>query len=200
LITEVASVEHPVSQANPGYARLHGQDALESYARIVEAVHGAGGRIFPQLVHCGAVRQVGASPNPDLAPLSPSGLYLPFETFGEKPAVRQVAEPASIKDIDAAIDGFASSARHAKAIGFDGVQLHGAHGYLIDQFFWDKMNRRQMFTAAAWSTVPALRPRSYGRCAMPLATIIPFSSAGPNGNSRIIGQSCARRLLNWRIS
>ena len=143
LITEVASVEHPVSQANPGYARLHGQDALESYARIVEAVHGAGGRIFPQLVHCGAVRQVGASPNPDLAPLSPSGLYLPFESFGEKPAASQVAEPASIKDIDAAIDGFASSARHAKAIGFDGVQLHGAHGYLIDQFFWDKMNRRQ---------------------------------------------------------
>jgi 2,4-dienoyl-CoA reductase-like NADH-dependent reductase (Old Yellow Enzyme family) len=94
-------------------------------------------------VHCGTVREVGASPNPDLAPLSPSGLYLPFESFGDKPAVRQVAEPASVKDIDAAIDGFARSARYAKALGFDGVQLHGAHGYLIDQFFWDKMNRRQ---------------------------------------------------------
>ena len=143
LITEVASVEHPVSQAHPGYARLHGEDALESYGRIVEAVHGAGGRIIPQLVHCGTVREVGASPNPDLAPLSPSGLYLPFESFGDKPAVRQVAEPASVKDIDAAIDGFARSARYARALGFDGVQLHGAHGYLIDQFFWDKMNRRQ---------------------------------------------------------
>ena len=142
LITEVASVEHPTSQAHPGYARLHGDDALQSYSAIIKAVHAEGGRIIPQLVHCGTVREVGASPNPDLAPLSPSGVYLPFESFGEKVPPTQVAEPATVQEINAAIAGFAISAGYAKQLGFDGVQIHGAHGYLIDQFFWTATNLR----------------------------------------------------------
>jgi 2,4-dienoyl-CoA reductase-like NADH-dependent reductase (Old Yellow Enzyme family) len=142
LITEVASVEHPTSQAHPGYARLHGDDALQSYSAIIKAVHAEGGRIIPQLVHCGTVREVGASPNPDLAPLSPSGVHLPFESFGEKVPPTQVAEPATVQEINAAIAGFAISAGYAKQLGFDGVQIHGAHGYLIDQFFWTATNLR----------------------------------------------------------
>jgi len=140
LITEVAAIDHPVSQASPAYGRMHGEDALVVWRRVVAAVHEAGGRIMPQLVHCGTVRPVGASPNAHLGPLSPSGLQMDFESSA--PAATKVAEPASIAEIDSAIQGFATSARLAKEAGFDGIEIHGAHGYLIDQFFWEKMNKR----------------------------------------------------------
>ena len=140
LITEVAAIDHPVSQATPGYIRMHGEDALAVWRRVVQAVHAAGGRIMTQLVHCGTVRKVGASPNAELPPLSPSGLHMPFESSAEEGT--KVAEPATVAEIDAAIEGFATSARLAKDTGFDGIEIHGAHGYLIDQFFWAKMNQR----------------------------------------------------------
>jgi len=140
LITVVSAVNHPVAQAHPGYARMHGADALSVYARIVESVHAVGGRIIPQLVHCGTVRERGAGPNTHLSPLGPSGLYLGFGGVTPEPVA--VAAPATPAEIDAVIEGFARSATQAARAGFDGIEIHGAHGYLIDQFFWKKLNRR----------------------------------------------------------
>jgi 2,4-dienoyl-CoA reductase-like NADH-dependent reductase (Old Yellow Enzyme family) len=73
-------------------------------------------------------------PNKHLPSVSPSGLFLP----GKQP----VAPPATQAEIRAVIDAFASAARAAREIGFDGVAIHGAHGYLFDQFFWAPINRR----------------------------------------------------------
>ncbi len=96
-------------------------------------MHAAGGLIAPQLWHVGAVR----SQNPEWTPPgpydSPSGLSAPGQTFGEPMSDAAVAD---------AIDAFGRAAGDAKRLGFDAVELHGAHGYLIDQFFWEGVNHR----------------------------------------------------------
>jgi 2,4-dienoyl-CoA reductase-like NADH-dependent reductase (Old Yellow Enzyme family) len=88
---------------------------------------------MPQLWHPGVVRHQGSGPYPEAPSMSPSGLAKP----GKK-----VAEPMTRADIDAVIEAFAKSAGYAKDMGFDGVEIHGAHGYIIDQFFWNGTNVR----------------------------------------------------------
>lgn len=133
IITEGTLINHPAAAASPNLPNFHGEDALNGWARVSEAVHSAGGRIIPQLWHVGMTRKVGDKPNPEAMPVGPSGLDL----SGEK-----ISEPLTEADIASLIAAFAQAAADAKRIGFDGIELHGAHGYLIDQFFWGKTNRR----------------------------------------------------------
>lgn len=133
IITEGTLIHHPAAAANPNWPNFHGKDSLNGWARVAEAVHSAGGRIMPQLWHVGMTRKVGALPNPEEMPVGPSGLDL---------SGKKISEPLSETEIASLIAAFAQAAVDAKRIGFDGIELHGAHGYLIDQFFWGKTNRR----------------------------------------------------------
>lgn len=132
IITEGVAPDHPVALNDVNVPNFHG-DALQGWSKVLKAVKAEGGFIMPQLWHTGMMRKPGSGPNAHLQSVGPSGLFKP----GKK-----VNEPMSNADIDAAISGFATSARHAEELGFDGVELHGAHGYLIDQFFWDGTNER----------------------------------------------------------
>lgn len=96
-------------------------------------MHAAGGKIIPQLWHVGMARSIGELPNASALPIGPTGLNLAGE---------QVTEPMTKNEIQGIVSAFAKAAKDAKAIGFDGIELHGAHGYLIDQFFWEKTNHR----------------------------------------------------------
>jgi 2,4-dienoyl-CoA reductase-like NADH-dependent reductase (Old Yellow Enzyme family) len=98
---------------------------------VVNEVHAAGGKIFPQLWHVGLAVPAGKPLGPGA--VGPSGLLTP----GEK-----VTEPMTQADIDQVVRAFGEGAAAAQRLGFDGVEIHGAHGYLIDQFFWDQTNRR----------------------------------------------------------
>jgi 2,4-dienoyl-CoA reductase-like NADH-dependent reductase (Old Yellow Enzyme family) len=130
LITEGTWIPHPTAGSMPDVPRFYGADALAGWKRVAQQVHAAGGRIFPQLWHTG----IAASRNsPDFRTASPSGLWLPGDQRGE---------PASQSTIDEIIAAFGAAARSAQGLGFDGVELHGAHGYLIDQFLWEGTNRR----------------------------------------------------------
>ena len=133
IITEGTTVAHDAAANDPNVPRFHGEDALAGWARVVADVHAAGGKIMPQLWHVGSVRRPGNQPNPEAKPVSASGLFKP----GKK-----VTEPATDQEIAAIIEAFATSATHAKQLGFDGIEIHGAHGYLIDQFFWAGTNER----------------------------------------------------------
>jgi len=133
IVTEGTYVAHPAAGFDPNVPRFHGADALAGWRRVCEQVHGARGRIFPQLWHVGLVIRPGQEPAAGVRPVGPSGLAKPGE---------RIAEPMSQSDIDAVIEGFGKSARAAKDLGFDGLELHGAHGYLIDQFFWEGTNER----------------------------------------------------------
>jgi 2,4-dienoyl-CoA reductase-like NADH-dependent reductase (Old Yellow Enzyme family) len=133
ILTEGTGIDHPAALGNPNVPWFHSEAPLQGWAAVVESVHAAGGRIMPQLWHVGTARKVGAQPNPDAAPVGPSGIT------GE--GVR-VNEPLSEDEIADLIDAYARGAANAARLGFDGVELHGAHGYLIDQFFWEVTNRR----------------------------------------------------------
>jgi 2,4-dienoyl-CoA reductase-like NADH-dependent reductase (Old Yellow Enzyme family) len=133
IISEGTGVARPASLNDPDIPRFHGEGELAAWKRVIEAVHAAGGLMAPQLWHVGAVRtrrQDWAPPGPYD---SPSGLSSPGHRFGE---------PMSDADIADAIDAFAAAAASAQRLGFDAVELHGAHGYLIDQFFWQGTNER----------------------------------------------------------
>jgi 2,4-dienoyl-CoA reductase-like NADH-dependent reductase (Old Yellow Enzyme family) len=113
--------------------RLFGDDALTAWRKVTSGVHAVGGFIFSQLWHIGAQRDPGAGPYPDSPMISPSGINCDGQVVGE---------PATIAQLEEAVADFARAAVFAKAAGFDGVDLHGAHGYLLDQFHWPVTNRR----------------------------------------------------------
>ncbi|HUW36699.1 MAG TPA: NADH:flavin oxidoreductase [Rhodocyclaceae bacterium] len=133
IITEGTVINHPASTNDPRVPFFYGEAALAGWARVVAEVHAAGGKIMPQIWHVGTVRKAGDSPNPEAPPIGPSGLA--------KQGVK-VAEPMSETEIAAVIAAYAQAAADAKRLGFDGVEIHGAHGYLIDQFFWEGTNQR----------------------------------------------------------
>jgi 2,4-dienoyl-CoA reductase-like NADH-dependent reductase (Old Yellow Enzyme family) len=132
ILTEGTAPNHPQAKNMPNVPQMYGEEALAGWKRVVEAVHRAGGHIFSQLWHVGAVLSRG-TPQLPVAPVSPSGLL--------KPGVK-VGEPMTQREIDAVIEGFAESAANAQRLGFDGIEIHGAHGYIVDEFFWDATNER----------------------------------------------------------
>lgn len=133
VITEGTCVGHEGASGYPGVPYFYGEERLAGWKKVVDAVHGAGGKIAPQLWHVGAVRKSGTAPEGDVPGYGPSGMNVPGKVN------RHVMTQQDIDDVVAA---FAQAAADAKAIGCDAVELHGAHGYLIDQFFWEGTNQR----------------------------------------------------------
>jgi 2,4-dienoyl-CoA reductase-like NADH-dependent reductase (Old Yellow Enzyme family) len=133
IVTEGTYVGHPSAGSSDRVPRIYGEDALAGWKRVVDAVHAEGGRIFPQLWHLGLARQEGSAPHPEAPIVGPSGI---------SPSGRPRGIAASVADIDAIIASFAKAAADAQRIGFDGVELHGAHGYLLDAFLWSRTNQR----------------------------------------------------------
>ena len=152
IVTEGVGIDHPAALGEAGLGEadiphLYGDEALTGWRRVVEAVHAAGGRIIPQLWHQGVMREQGTGPHPDAPSMRPSGLWGPTgrQSSIQQDYVARVAAPTapmSEQDIVEVIAAYARSARRAIEAGFDGVAIHGAHGYLIDTFFWAETNQR----------------------------------------------------------
>ncbi|GAA2246106.1 MULTISPECIES: NADH:flavin oxidoreductase [Kitasatospora] len=134
IVTEGTYVGHESAGQSDRVPRFHGEEQLAGWAKVAEAVHAAGGTIVPQLWHIGMVRKQGEPPYADAPAVGPSGLRVDG-TEGHGRAMTRL-------DLDDVIGAFAEAAAAAERIGFDGVELHGAHGYLIDQFLWAGTNRR----------------------------------------------------------
>ncbi len=133
IITEGTTVNHVASNGYPNVPRFYGEDALAGWKQVVDAVHAEGGKIVPQLWHVGNVRRLGTEPDASVPG------YGPMEKLKEG---KEVVHGMTQDDINDVIDAFAQAAKDAQAIGMDGVEIHGAHGYLIDQFFWEGTNQR----------------------------------------------------------
>jgi 2,4-dienoyl-CoA reductase-like NADH-dependent reductase (Old Yellow Enzyme family) len=134
IVSEGTYVGHESAGQSDSIPRFHGEEQLAGWAKVAEAVHAAGGTIVPQLWHTGMVRRQGEPPFAEAPAVGPSGVRLDG-TQGEGKAM-------TLSDLDDVIGAFAESAAAAERIGFDGIELHGAHGYLIDQFLWAGTNRR----------------------------------------------------------
>jgi len=140
VITEGVYIDHPSSGDNPLLGRFYGEDAFAGWKMVADRVHAAGGLTVPELWHVGLVFRgpdvmTGGDLafRPDLGQVSPSGYIAPG---------KQVSEPMTQAQIDEVIASYARGTAKAVELGFDGIELHGAHGYIIDQFFWKALNHR----------------------------------------------------------
>ncbi|MFD2923998.1 NADH:flavin oxidoreductase [Halobacillus naozhouensis] len=133
IVTEGTGIDHPASVSGASIPLFHGEESLNGWSNVVKEVHEAGGKIVPQLWHVGMTRKKGDLPNEEANPVGPSGLSLD----GDK-----ITEPMTEAEVEKMVEAYAQAAADAKRLDFDGIEIHGAHGYLIDQFFWEKTNQR----------------------------------------------------------
>ncbi len=146
----IVSEATQISQQAQGYAwtpGIHSDEQVESWKLVTGAVHNAGGRIFCQLWHVGAISHPVFQPDGG-APVSSSAWTPEGEAFvgdrhSDGPTVpHEQARALSRDEIDAVIEDYRHAARQAAKAGFDGVELHAANGYLIDQFMRSGVNAR----------------------------------------------------------
>ena len=139
IITEGTYISEDTAQYDPRIPNFYEPEALAGWAKVVEGVHAAGGRILPQLWHIGLAPKsdleevYGGRPDAQVSPIGPSGMMQPDTPYGR--AMTQT-------DIDRISEAYVQAAVTAHKLGFDGVELHAAHGYLIDEFFWEGTNLR----------------------------------------------------------
>ncbi len=153
IITEAIGTDHPAAVGDTGLGEtdlpiFNGPASVAAWRRVVDEVHGAGGKIFPQIWHQGPMRMPGSKPHVDAIAFAPSGLYGDVskapDYYAEKAQIlaAQNLPIPSDTEIEDVVSSFGRAARQAVAAGFDGLALHGAHGYLIDAFLWQETNRR----------------------------------------------------------
>ncbi|MHB1060012.1 MAG: alkene reductase, partial [Rhodanobacter sp.] len=141
IITEGSQVS-PQGKGYPRTPGIYSAGQVAGWRRVTDAVHRAGGRIFLQLWHVGRASHPSLQPGNAL-PVAPSAIAPEGETFtgeGMHPFVTPRA--LATEEIPDAVAQFRHGAEQARRAGFDGVELHGANGYLIDQFLRDGSNRR----------------------------------------------------------
>lgn len=141
LITEATAVT-PGGRGGPNIPGLWDDKHIESWRIVTDAVHAKGGVIFCQLWHAGRLSHSSFAANGE-APLAPSAMTQPGQIFtpeGLKPY--EEAHAMTLDEVRAMVKTFRKAAERAKAAGFDGVELHGAHSYLVDAFTRDMTNKR----------------------------------------------------------
>ncbi|QKG58332.1 NADH:flavin oxidoreductase [Hymenobacter sp. BRD128] len=137
ILSEGTVVERPASSNTPNVPHFYGERALAGWQHVIDEVHQAGGHMGPQLWHMGLIGNHMSGQFPGWKAdqqEGPSGLLKPGT-----PAPGRAMTEADIADTIAA---FGQAAADAQRLGFDCLELHGAHGYLIDQFFWAGVNER----------------------------------------------------------
>ncbi len=172
----VSEGAQPVPEGK-GYWRtpgIHSPEQIEGWARVAEAVHAEGGRIVIQLMHCGRV-VVPANRGFDAEVIGPSAIACPDKVPGPDgiPAATAMPRAMTVQDIADTVEGYAQAARNARAAGLDGVELHCASGYLVNQFLNSASN---------------LRDDAYGGCAQSrvrFAAEVLAALAGAIGGDRV---------------
>jgi N-ethylmaleimide reductase len=142
LIVSEATQILPMGKGYINTPGIHSQEQIAGWKPVVEAVHRSGGRIFLQLWHVGRISHSSLLPE-NASPVAPSSIRARAQTVVETGFV-DVSEPRalSLTEIRRTIEDYGRAASNAKATGFDGVEIHAANGYLIDQFLRSKSNVR----------------------------------------------------------
>lgn len=141
IITEATQIS-PQGVGYPGTPGIHSAEQVAGWRRVTDAVHAQGGRIFLQLWHVGRISHPSLQPDGAL-PVAPSAIRPEGDTFtptGMQPFVTPRA--LSLDEIPGIVNDFRTAAVNALEAGFDGVEVHAANGYLLDQFLRDGSNAR----------------------------------------------------------
>jgi N-ethylmaleimide reductase len=142
LIISEATQISPQGVGYPGTPGIHNAEQIAGWKGVTDAVHAAGGRMFLQLWHVGRISHPSLQPDGAL-PVAPSAIAPAGQAMtaeGLKPFVAPRA--LETEEIAGIVEDYRQAAHNARDAGFDGVELHGANGYLIDQFLRDRSNRR----------------------------------------------------------
>jgi N-ethylmaleimide reductase len=141
IVTEATQVS-PQGVGYPGTPGIHSAEQVAGWKLVTDAVHGAGGRIFLQLWHVGRISHPALQPGGAL-PVAPSAIAPAGQAWTTN-GMEAFVTPRALEtnEIPGIVEDFRRGARHARDAGFDGVELHGANGYLIDQFLRDSTNKR----------------------------------------------------------
>jgi len=141
IITEAAQIS-PQAQGYQNTPGLYTGEQIAAWRKVTDAVHARGGHIFVQLWHVGRVSHVALQPG-GAAPVAPSALRADTKTFISN-AFTDVSAPRALDaaEIPQIVEDFRQSAANAMTAGFDGVEIHGANGYLLEQFIKDGANQR----------------------------------------------------------
>jgi N-ethylmaleimide reductase len=143
IITEATQISQQ-GQGYPGTPGIYTPEQVAGWKLVTEAVHLAGGRIFLQLWHVGRISHTSHQPNGGL-PVAPSAIAAKNSgtfTAAWKPCSIDVPRALETSELPGIVADFKAGAENAKAAGFDGVEVHGANGYLLDQFLHDGSNQR----------------------------------------------------------
>lgn len=133
ILSEGTVIDRPSSSNDANIPHFYGDQALAGWKNVIDGVHAAGGQMGPQIWHMGVMDNHHSGWVPPVPFEGPSGLNRPGFNNGTT---------MTSKDIEDTILAYGKAAAAAKKAGFDCVEIHGAHGYLIDQFFWEGTNER----------------------------------------------------------
>ena len=133
ILSEGTTIDRIAATNHPNIPEFHGAAALAGWQNVINEVHAAGGKMGPQIWHVGSAAGQDPEWQPEGGAESPSGLLAPGKPRGKAMTDEDIAD---------AIASYGRAAADAKRLGFDTLEMHGAHGYLIDQFFWEGTNER----------------------------------------------------------
>lgn len=134
IISEGSLVPHPAAGWSASIPTLEGSRAAAGWSKVLDAVHAEGAAMYCQVWHQGSARDdLPITRHPEVRSVSPSGLGMDGSPTGDR---------LSREEIETLVEAYVQGARFAQDVGFDGIELHGAHGYLLDQFMWERTNRR----------------------------------------------------------
>ena len=141
IITEATQVS-PQAQGYQDTPGLYTSEQIDAWREVTDAVHAKGGKIFVQLWHVGRISHVDLQPN-GASPVAPSAIRADTKTFVNN-TFTEVSEPRALElhEIPAIVSDFRQAAKNAITAGFDGVEIHAANGYLLEQFIKDGANQR----------------------------------------------------------
>jgi N-ethylmaleimide reductase len=143
LIIAEATQVSAQAQGYPATPGVHTPEQIAGWRRVTDAVHAAGGKIIVQLWHTGRMSHTAYQPG-EKAPVAPSAIAAAAKTYVPGQGMVDTSVPRALEaaEIPGIVNDFRTAARHAIEAGFDGVEIHGAHGYLLDAFLRDGSNKR----------------------------------------------------------
>lgn len=202
IITEATQIS-PMGQGYRDTPGIHSPEQVAGWRGVTEAVHAAGGRIVLQLWHVGRISHSSLLPG-GAAPVSSTARAAAVNTLGAEGRVPcSVPRALETDEIPAIVADYAQAARNAVAAGFDGVEVHGANGYLIDQFLRDSINdrhdryggpianRARFLVEVMQAVVAAI---GADRTGLRLSPVTPSNDAGPDSNPQALMAHVMREL------
>lgn len=209
LITEATPVSRQ-GHGHPCVPGIHTAAQVQGWRRVTEAVHARGGLIFMQLWHTGRVSHSSHQPG-GAAPVGPSAVAAQGRTIDAhwQPVPYEVPRALEAAEIAPLVDTWAAAAANAVAAGFDGVEVHGANGYLIDQFLRDSINdRSDAYGGAIDNRIRFLREVMQavtgaiggGRTGLRLSPVTPSNDAAPDSDPQALHEQVHRMLAPLKLA